>query len=161
MYKLVLFMMIGVFIMSMHAVQIDREMAAHTLFRAKYALDRAAKAAVGQLDLYKLGHGVNSIDEAEAYRTALMYLQNNLQLDSSNEPLPDAFLRSRVEVLEFEVVNDDRHFPYHYSNPGYSFDATLRRPGVVIVIRVEYPRTFRLLDPIVWEIKGVAELTNR
>ncbi|WJH37130.1 hypothetical protein N6H14_16520 [Paenibacillus sp. CC-CFT747] len=81
-----------------------------------------------------------------------------MRLDESNTPLPDTFLRAKVDLLAFEVINEDHVFPYRYSNPAYSYSVELKRPAVVMIIRLEYPRTYPVLGPIVWEIKGSSEL---
>jgi hypothetical protein len=85
-------------------------------------------------------------------------LRANLHLDPNNDPLPGTFLRSRVEVLEFVVVNENQTFPYTYTNPAYNYSVTLQRPGVISFIRLEYPRTYTVLQPITWTIKAAAEM---
>jgi len=160
MNKLLLFLLISVFVMMLQAAQWDYEMAVHALFRAKHALNRATHAAAQQLDLDRLPEGVHAIDEARARRTALEYLRLNMQLDEHNRPLPGSFLRAEVEVLEWKVVNADEVFPYVHVNESLGYRVTLHRPGVIMVIRVQYPRMFRLLGPIEWELKGVSELVT-
>lgn len=157
-YKLLTFILLSVFIMMTHAIQLDREMAVHTLFRAKYALNRSTHAAAQQINPQKLAEGLHSIDEEKARKAAAAYLQSNLQLNQHNIPLAGAFLKSQVDILVFDVINDDHEFPFHYVNPQYDYKVTLRRPGVVMIIRVEYPRTFNMLGPISWNIRGTAEL---
>lgn len=142
----------------MQALQLDRELAVNTLFRAKYALNRTTHAAAQQLIPHKLADGIYAIDPDKAWEAALTYLQTNLQLDETNSPLPGSFLKSTVDILVFEVINEDQVFPYRYLHPDFQFDVTLTRPGVVMVIRVEYPRTYRLLGPITWQIRGASEL---
>ena len=159
MYKLILFLLAAVLIMTLQAIQLDTEAAVHTLFRAKQAVNRAAHAGAQQLNTERLAAGAYAIDPAEAERQARLYLQGNLGLDADLAPLPGAFLQSRVEWLVFDVVNEDRTFPYAYANDAYDFEAVLNRPGVVLMIRLEYPRTYAILPPISWVIKGVAELT--
>ena len=86
------------------------------------------------------------------------YLQRNLRLDSSNSPLPGSFLKSKVEILEFAVINHSQPFPYTYYHPVYDYAVTLEHPGVIMIIRLHYPRTYSVLGPISWEIKGAGEL---
>lgn len=159
MYKLILFMLAVVVVMSLQAVQLDREMAVHTLFRAKHAVNRAAHAGAQQIDKSKLALGVHAIREDEAEAAARRYLQANLMLDEQLVPLRDAFLTSEIEWLVFDVVDEGQSFPYYYENEDYGFTTVLYRPGVVMMVRVEYPRSFSLLSPISWVVKGVAELT--
>lgn len=160
MYKLILFTLLSVLFTMLYALQIDRELAVHTLFQAKYALNRSTHAAAQQIDLHKLAQGIVSIDEPLAYDTALAYLQANLQLDEANMPEPGSFLRSKVEVLAFDVVNEKASYPYQYVNEDYEFQVEVHRPSVVMIIKVSYPRTYNMLGPITWEIKGTAELYN-
>lgn len=158
MYKLLLYVLICVFCMQALAVQIDEERALHTVFFLKQGLNRAVHAAAQQLDPELLAQGILAIDEEAAEEAAYRYLQANLRLDPMMEPLPGSYLQAPVDILAFEIINYDRVFPYHYRNDDYGFEATLHRPGAVMIIGAEYPRIFRLIDPIRWEIKGTAEL---
>lgn len=158
MYKLVLYLMLSVFYMMLLALQIDEEVSMNTLFKVKHGLNRAAHAAAQQLDNDKLAQGIFSIDTEKAEEEACYYLQWNLRLDADNVPLPGSFLRSPVKVMVLEVVNENHVFPYDYVNDDYDYAVTLSRPGVVMIIRVEYPRIFRVIGPITWLVKGTAEL---
>ncbi|QHT62910.1 hypothetical protein GXP70_25100 [Paenibacillus lycopersici] len=159
MYKLLLVMLMGVIWMLLHALQTDEEMAVAALFQGKHAVNRAAHAAAQQVDAAALGDGRLHIDEAAARGQAGRYLQRNLQLDAEGNPLPEAYLRDKVEIVDFTVINDDRTFPYTYRNDAYDYEVTLRRPGVVLIAKIVYPRLFNVIDPIEWTIKGTAELT--
>jgi len=158
MYKILLYVLISVLCMQVLAIQIDEERALHTVFFLKHGLNRALHAAAQQLDEDLLAQGIPAIDEEAAEEAAYRYLRENLRLSESLEPLPGSFLQSPVEVLAFDIINIDRVFPYRYSNGEHDFEATLHRPGVVMIIGAEYPRVFRLIKPIRWEIKGTAEL---
>ncbi|MBM7565277.1 hypothetical protein [Paenibacillus sacheonensis] len=159
MYKLVLVMLMAVIWMLLHALQTDEEMAVAALFQGKHAVNRAAHAAAQQIDAAALADGRLHIDEAIARAEADAYLQRNLQLDEAGFPLPDAYLQERVDIVDFQVINDDRLFPYTYRNERYDYEVTLHRPGVVLIARMVYPRVFNVIDPIEWMIKGAAELT--
>ncbi|MFC3769557.1 hypothetical protein [Paenibacillus sp. GCM10012303] len=158
MYKLIAFLLLIGFVMLLHALQADEEIALQALFQGKRSVNRAAHAAAQQIDMQKLKEGIVSIDPAGAEQLAYDYLQSNLRLDASNEPLPGTFWRSRAEVLVFEVINEDRTFPYMYANSAYDYSVTLQKPGVIMIVRLEYPRTYTVLGPVTWEIKGAAEL---
>lgn len=157
MYKFILALLTAVFCMMLQAVQIDEQIAVQTLFNVKHAVNRAAHAAAGQVDAERLYRGELKIDESKAASAALFYLQQNLRLDESNNPLPESFLKKEVEVLLFEVINDQT-FPYTYHSERYDLKVTLDRPGVIFIIQVEYPRAFSLLDDIRWTVKGSAQL---
>lgn len=158
MYKLIAFMLLIGFVMLLQALQADEEVALQALFQGKHAVNRAAHAAAQQVDRDKLKDGIVSIDPASAEAAALLYLQRNLRLDEANEPLPETFWRTRAEVLELEIINENRPFPYTYTNTDYNYTVTLAKPGVVMIVRLVYPRTYTVLGPITWEIKGTAEL---
>lgn len=158
MYKLVAFMLLIGFVMLLHALQADEEVALQSLFQGKHAVNRAAHAAAQQIDREKLKEGIVSIDPGKAEAAAMLYLQRNLRLDAANEPLAGTFWRTRAEVLALEIVNENRTFPYTYTNAGYNYSVTLNKPGVVMIVRLVYPRTYTVLGPITWEIKGAAEL---
>lgn len=160
MYKLVLVLMMMVIWMLLHALQTDEEMAISALFQGKHAVNRAAHAAAQQVDPTALADGRLHIDEAAARAEADLYLRRNLQLDSGGVPLPGAFLKERVEVVAFEVINDNESFPYTYRNDRFDYEVTLQKPGVVLIARIVYPRVFNVIAPIEWTIKGTAELTS-
>jgi hypothetical protein len=158
MYKIVLYMLLLVFFMTLLALQIDEEVSMNTLFKVKHGLNRATHAAAQQLDEQKLAQGILSIDPQRAEEEAYHYLQYNLQLDEDNLPLPGSFLQTPVEVLVFEIIDENQIFPHLYVNDDYNYKVTLQRPGVVMIIEVEYPRIYQVIGPITWIVKGTAEL---
>lgn len=158
MYKLLLIVMMMTIWGSVHLIQVEEELAMQTLFMGKHAVNRAAHAAAQQLDAESLGEGVMKIAEDAAAKAAMRYLQTNLLLDESGAPLSGSFLRQSVEIKELRIVNSDQSFPYLYRNETYNYEVTLHRPGVIVIAHMEYPRAFRVLDPIEWDIKGAAEL---
>lgn len=159
MHKLLLLtLMAGIWTM-LHALQIEEEMALRTFFEGKRAVNRAAHAAAQQLDSEALSEGIVRIDEEAALASALLYLRVNLRLDESLAPLPGSMLRDPVELAEFRVVNDDAAFPFTYRNAALDYEVTLREPGVILIIRIRYPRGFTVMEPLDWYVKGAAELT--
>ncbi|MBP1966858.1 hypothetical protein [Paenibacillus aceris] len=158
MYKLLLMALMSVVMMSMYALQTDEEVAMHTLFQGKHALNRAVHAAAQQSDQAKLAEGIHAIDETKARNAAQQYLQANLRLDAANAPLPGTFLQKGIVVELFKIVNDGEMFPYTYTNSSYGYSVTLNRPGVIMFIRLEYPRTYTVLQPITWTVKSSAEM---
>jgi hypothetical protein len=159
-YKLFLFIVMSMLNLSMSALQTDEELAIAALFQAKHSLNYAVHAASLQLDADKLAQGVYSIDADAAEGTALQYLRANMRLDGSNRPLAGSFLQAQVVVLVFEVIDELQTYPYTYRNATYNYEVTLSKPGVVMIIRVEFPRTFAMLGPIDWSIKSCSELTG-
>ncbi|EXX86065.1 hypothetical protein BG53_12735 [Paenibacillus darwinianus] len=157
MYKLLLLTMLSVVWMMMQTLQFDGELAMRTLFYGKHAVNRAVHAAAQRLDMEALANGVVRIDPQAAEAAALAYLQANLRIDRNGVPLPGTRLRDRVEVLVFRIVNEGEFFPYTYRNEAYDYEVTLRKPGVVLIVRVRNPRVFAMLEPIEWAIKGAAE----
>ncbi len=158
MYKLLLYLLLIVFFMTMFALQIDEEVSMNTLFRVKHGLNRATHAAAQQIDVHKLAQGITSIEIQSAEDKAYDFLQANLQLDVNNVPQQGSFLDTPVDVVVFEVINENHVFPYNYVNNECNYEVTLQRPGVVMIIRVEYPRIYQVLGPITWFIKGTSEL---
>jgi hypothetical protein len=144
--------------MTMYALQMDEEVAMHTLFRCKHGLNAAVHAAAQQTNEVKLAGGIRSIDPIKARATANMYLQGNLRLDPNNVPLSGTFFQSNIEVLVFEVINEEHAFPYTYVNELYNYNVTLEHPGVVMFVQLQYPRIYKLLQPITWTVKSSAEM---
>lgn len=159
MHKLLLFPLMAVCFFALYALQTDEELAMFTLFQGKRGLNYAVHAAAQQSDMVKLAEGVRSIDPMKARSAALEYLRTNLRLDANNDPLPDTLLRNRVEWLDWAVINENQSFPYTYTNTVYGYAVTLQKPGVVAIIRLQFPRTYKVLQPITWTIKAAAEIT--
>src|SRR5690606_39276497 len=95
-----------------------------------------------------------------ARAAADLYLQANPRLVRDFPPLPRSPLRHPPAVLVFEVINGEHECPYTYYNPEYNFRVTLRRPGGGMVVRAEYPRRLSVMGPVLWQIKGAAELVH-
>lgn len=158
MYKLLLIIVMMSVWIAIHLLQVEEELAMKTLFQGKHAINRAAHAAAQQLDPLALSDGVLWIAPDAAELAALQYLSVNLRLDEYGVPLPDSFLKHPVEVLVFEIINENKRFPYTYRNDRYQYEVTLQRPGVIIIAHLVYPRAFSVMKPIEWNIKGAAEL---
>lgn len=147
--KLLLALLLAVVCMMLFAAQLDQELAMHSLFQTKHALNRAAHAAAQQMDVEKLALGVKSIDDSKAETTALTYLQQNLALDAS-----------LIEMTRFEVINELSDFPLNIIFANHEEVHVVKRPAVVIQLQASYPRSFSLLPPIEWEIRAIAELRD-
>jgi hypothetical protein len=158
MYKLLLIVVMMTVWISIHLLQVEEELAMETLFLGKHAVNRAAHAAAQQLDPAALSEGMLRLAPDEAAAAASLYLRENLKLDAGGIPLPESFLKQPVEVVVFEIVNAGQTFPYTYRNDAYNYEVTLKRPGVIMIVHIAYPRAFRVLDAIEWNIKGAAEL---
>jgi hypothetical protein len=158
MAKLVFSVLMIVIWWMLHALQMDEELAMGTVHEAKRAVNRAAHAAVQQVDRDKLELGLLSINSDLAEEAIIAYLQENLSLNADLIPVTGSFLRDPVEVQVFEVINEGAVYPYTYRNSLYQYEVTLDRPGVVLIIHVKYPRLFGVLSPIEWDLKGTAEL---
>ncbi|WP_042170494.1 hypothetical protein [Paenibacillus gorillae] len=158
MYKLLLLTLMVTVWMTLHLQQTDEEAAMKLLYQGKRAVNRAAHAAALQLDRQALSEGIIRIDEAAARAAASSYLAANLQLSAHDwKPLPNSPLRDPIKILVFQIIDEGVSFPYVYRNDDYDYEATLRSPGVILIIRMEHPRIFTATPPIGWEIKGVAE----
>lgn len=158
MAKLVFSVLMIVVWWTLHALQMDEEIALGTVHEAKRAVNRAAHAAAQQIDRAKLEDGVVSIVAENAERAALEYLRANLRLDENLQPLPGTLLQERVTIEAFAVVNENNVFPYTYRNEAYQYEVTLDRPGVILIVHVAFPRLFGVLAPVEWDLKGSAEL---
>lgn len=158
MYKFLGFVLLISYVALMNALQTDEQRAMQTFFEGKRAVNRAAHAAAQQIDAQNLTEGIVSIDPLRAEAAALSYLRSNLKLDAAGEPLADSYWRAGMDVVVFDIVNETATFPYTYTNAAYSYSVTLNRPAVVLMIRLHYPRLFRVVSPIEWTVKGVAEL---
>lgn len=160
MYKLVLIVAMMTIWLMAHLMQVEEEMAMKTLFQGKHAVNRAAHAAAQQVDKEALGDGIARIDPDAASRAAVEYLRGNLHLDANGMPLERSFLKDPVQVLVFDIVNSDQSFPYSYRNEQYDFQVELKKPGVIVIAKVVFPRAFSVMERVEWNIKGAAELVT-
>ncbi len=158
MAKLVFGILMAVVWWMLQALQMDEELALGTVFDVKRAVNRAAHAAAQQVDRDKLEMGQLSLEPSQAEAAALTYLRDNLRLDASFHPLPGSFLREEVRIERLAVIGDEVSYPYTYRNDDFEYEATFNRPGVVLIVHVEYPRLFGVLSPVEWTIKGAAEM---
>ncbi|MDF2936614.1 MAG: hypothetical protein K0Q90_1987 [Paenibacillaceae bacterium] len=158
MNKLLLFILLVGFCVSLFALQADEELAMHQYFDLKHGVNRAAHAGAQALDEDLLAEGKVDLDEVQAREMSLLYLRENLRLDESLLPLPGTFLQGQVSVLALDVIGAEQTFPYRYERPAYEYSVTMNRPGVVLIIGVRYPRMYNLLRPVNWIVKGSAEL---
>ncbi|MBD2847778.1 hypothetical protein IDH44_21505 [Paenibacillus sp. IB182496] len=160
MYKLLLLPLLMAVLMLLQALQLDQEMAVRILYVGKHAINRAAHAAAQQLDQERLANGELRIDREAAAAAAARYLQFNMNLDAHGEPLAGSPFQGEVEVLRLEVVDGNRPYPVRYRLPEYDYEVMLYGPSVVLVVQIDYPRAFSVLDPITWQVKGAAELVR-
>lgn len=158
--KIILALLLSVFCMFLFASQLDQQLAMHSLFQTKNALNRAVHAGAQRVDMNKLAQGIRSIDESEATQTIMDYLQANLSLDESLTPKPGSFLQAQIEIVQFEIMNDTEIFPRVYQFPDHAELMEIERPAIALQILVEYPRTFNVMSPIQWEIRSIAELSD-
>lgn len=158
MYKFLLLVLLIVFQMRLLALQLDEERAMLLLFELKHAVNRASHAAAQQLDPAMLAEGIRRIDEKRAEDVFLAYLQTNLRLNEDNRPLPGSMLKQPVEIAVFDVINGEVPFPYLYRDETFRLEVLLNGPGVVAIVRAEYPRIYNLASPVIWTVKGTAEL---
>lgn len=160
MNKLLLFILLMVLFTGLQALQADEEMSMQAFFYAKHAVDRAVHAAALQTDPIRLSEGVADLDAPRAREETIRYLRENLRLDEELGPVPGSYLQDTVQVVELAVIGADQTFPYRFARPEYGYEVTLRHPGVVLLIRIRYPRMYRLLQPVEWVVKGAAELVD-
>jgi hypothetical protein len=158
MAKLVFGILMAVVWWMLHALQMEEELAMSTVHEAKRAVNRAAHAAAQQVDRDKLEVGLLSLDPERAESAAMVYLRENLRLDSGLQPLPGSFLRERVRIEQFVVIGSEAVFPYTYRNDSFGYEVTLKRPGVVLIVHLAFPRLFGVMAPVEWDLKGSAEM---
>ncbi|QJC51208.1 hypothetical protein HGI30_06280 [Paenibacillus albicereus] len=158
MYKLLLILLMSMLWLGAHAAQADQERAVRMLFEAKHAVNRAAHAAAQQLDEEELAEGRFDVDEERAEAAAREYLQENLRLDEQGRPVQGSRLKAAVIIEAWKVIGQEQSFPYIYRDSRFGYEVTLDRPGVVLIARIEHPRLFSVMEPIVWHVKGAAQL---
>lgn len=160
MYKLLLVSLLAVSFLGLYAVQLDEEAAVQVFFQLKHSVNRAAHAAALQVDMHHLAEGEVRFDKAKAQQEAAQYLQRNLHLNEQLMSGKDSFLKGHVSVEVLEFIDDTYSFPHRYVNEEYEYAVTLQKPGVVLIVRAEYRSMFSVLKPIVWHVKGAAEIVR-
>lgn len=142
----------------MYTEQLDHELSMKAYYKGKQAVNRGAHAGALQLEEQQLSEGIFAIDPEMAYQMATEYLYANLRLDQNGNPTSRSYLRERVEILHFEVLDASLTYPFEYSLSEYGYSTTFDRPAVVIVIRMKYPRIFSSNNPVEWNIIGNSQL---
>ena len=142
----------------MYSEQLDHELSMKAYYKGKQAVNHAAHAGALQLDEELLSEGIFTIEPELAFNMATQYMYANLRLDESGNPTEQSFLRERVELLHFEVLDTTLTYPYEYSLSEYGYSTTFNRPAVIIVIRMKYPRIFSSNNPVEWNIIGSSQL---
>ncbi len=160
MYKLVLVSLLAVSFLGLYAIQLDEAAAVQVFFQLKYSVNRAAHAAAQQVDLYRLAEGEVRFDEAKGQQEAERYLQSNMYLDEQLMAEDHSFLQGNVRIEVLEFIDDSYTFPHRYVNEDYEYAVTLHKPGVIMIIRAEYRPMFSVIKPIVWYVKGAAEIVR-
>ncbi|WP_438448498.1 hypothetical protein [Gorillibacterium sp. sgz5001074] len=158
MNKLLLYVLLAAFCISLMALQTDEELSMHTFFNVKHALNRATHAGAQQLDAAKLAEGIPDLDPVRARAETLTYLRANLRLDAELAPEPGSFLNAPVEIVALDVIGAGFTFPYVYEQPDYGYSVTLNRPAVVLLVRLRYPRMYNVMAPVEWVVKSASEL---
>jgi len=154
---IVLFVILIPLLMLLYAYTTDSEISLQGYFRVKSGLNRAVHAAALQVNNDELSSGKRVIDPSLAQSEFLSYLQENLSLDDTLNPLPNTFLKDQVVIIDFKVENTGP-FPYHFVDTTNEVDIWLSRPGVIAIIEVKYPRIFSVLGPIAWKVNASHEL---
>lgn len=158
MHKLLFVLMVGLVASLLQMSQWDQQMAMRSLFTIKQAVNRAAHAAAQQVDDVRLSEGKLVIDPQRARDLAEQYLQWNLKLDTDNRALPDGYFKGQLHILDMQIIGEEAQFPYVYGSDEWDYEVTLRRPGVILIVELAYPRMFALMQPLTWQVKGAAEL---
>ena len=158
MYKVLWFISVIVVSVFLHAVQIEQEAALRALLQAKNTVNRAVHAAAQQVDQAALAEGKRVINPVRAKEEMLQYIQYHLNLDELLEPLPNSLYQSKAIVDVFDVIQEDQSFPYIYTDEEKGIDITLQKPGVILILRLEYPRAFSWIEPFGWDLKAAAEI---
>lgn len=106
----------------------------------KDANNMAVHDASQDLDPVALAHGSIVIDPYEAIETFKDTLEANLGLDSDLKPLAGSRLRSKVEIVEFRILDESNStFPMLYEDAVYGITKYLTGPAVVAVIKSKHP----------------------
>lgn len=149
MYKLIAFILLAPILVFLLLYEQDAHQASKSFFLVKQAIDRSVLAAVQQLDAASWSDGSPQIDSSLAEHQLMAYLSANIDRT--------ALHIARVDVKSIAFIDATHQFPYVYR--GSSADPiTFQKPGVVVVCEVEYARRWRVLEPIVWNIQGAAQI---
>ncbi|MBY9080942.1 hypothetical protein KIH86_12605 [Paenibacillus sp. HN-1] len=133
-FVLLIFMYSWFFQVQNQEWDIDREL-------LKSANNMAVHDAAQQLDEAALADGRLVIDLHEAEASFREALKANLGLDDSLTPLAGSRLSSKVEIVDFEVIDDasGRSFPFLYEDSRFGITKYLQGPSVIAVIKTRHP----------------------
>lgn len=113
---------------------IDREL-------LKSANNMAVHDAAQELDKTELARGVLIIDRHEAEEIFRQTLEANLGLDDSLHPKAGSRLGSKVEIVDFTVIDESsgQSFPFLYEDSRYGITKFIQGPSIVAVIKTKHP----------------------
>ncbi|AIQ11763.1 hypothetical protein [Paenibacillus durus] len=113
---------------------IDREL-------LKHANNMAVHDAAQEMDESERAEGRLIIDQAAAEASFEETLKANLGLDDSLTPRAGSRLRSKVEVVEFKVIDESSGvaFPFLYEDSRYGITKYIQGPSVIAVIKTKHP----------------------
>ncbi|WP_052098239.1 hypothetical protein [Paenibacillus stellifer] len=133
-FVLLIFMYSWFFQVQNQEWDVDREL-------LKSANNMAVHDAAQQLDEAALAEGQLVIDRHEAEASFRETLKANLGLDDSLNPLAGSRLRSKVEIVDFEIIDEasGRSFPFLYEDSRFGITKYLQGPSVIAVIKTRHP----------------------
>ncbi|MDT3426025.1 hypothetical protein J2Z22_001545 [Paenibacillus forsythiae] len=113
---------------------IDREL-------LKHANNMAVHDAAQNMDESERAEGRLVIDRAAAEASFKETLKANLGLDDSLTPRAGSRLRYKVEVIDFEVIDESSGvtFPFLYEDSRYGIAKYIQGPSVIAVITTRHP----------------------
>ena len=149
MYKLIAFIMLAPILVLLLIYEQDNHQASKSYFLVKQAIDRSVLAAAQQIDPATWAEGSPQLDVTQAEQQFLVYLTQNIN---------QARLHiARIDVKSISFIDPSHQFPYVY-RASAADPITFQKPGLVVVCEVEYERRWRIREPLVWHIQGVAQL---
>ncbi|NGM82636.1 hypothetical protein G5B47_09415 [Paenibacillus sp. 7124] len=113
---------------------IDREL-------LKHAINMAVHDAAQEMNESERASGRLVFDPAAAEASFRETLKANLGLDDSLAPRTGSRLRSKVEVVDFVVIDESSGvtFPFLYEDSRYGITKFLQGPSVIAVIKTRHP----------------------
>ena len=141
--------------------------------KVKACINRAVKGAALQVDTYALSSdgsnlsakGIFLIHDKKAGDAFRYLLSENLGLVQSAsdknilESTGKSVISGKLEILEFEVLNDYENMPYEYYSPTLDRNYLIENPSVFIVLKFQV-RSHFLKREYTFGKLGSAELIN-
>jgi hypothetical protein len=147
---MVSFLIIAPVLVILLLLELDYDHATAMFIQAKQAVNRSVQAAAMQIDPESWAAGEPVLEPIRAESIFKDYLKDNLKLSTGN-------LKNHIGEIEVTIVDRSHSFPYTFQSK-WNDTIVFRSPGLFVSVQLTYPRLYKVLGPITWNIRGAEQI---